>query len=69
MKKRSLIVRRLLRTIQGEALYYANLGFAFGIVAQYEEAEEEYRKAIKLEPDNAEHQNGLGDILLSERGL
>ena len=42
------------------AHYYYLLGFCYSIREQWTKAVSQFRKAIRLDPDNSEHERGLG---------
>ena len=55
------------RSLKGfdEAARFSNAGVAYGMAAQYDKAIADLRKAIEMEPKNADHWNNLG-LYLSE---
>lgn len=57
------------RSLKGfeEAARFSNSGVAYGMAAQYDKAVLDLRKAIEMEPENADHWNNLG-LYLSEAG-
>ena len=44
----------------GNSHYYYLLGFSYSIKEQWAKAVTQFRKAIRLDPDNSEYERGLG---------
>jgi protein O-mannosyl-transferase len=53
--------------LKPDATTFNNLGVALGLKGRTDEAMENHKKAIRLDPNNAEAHYNLGNILLSQR--
>jgi len=49
----------------GNSHYYYLLGFSYSIKEQWAKAVTQFRKAIRLDPDNSEYERGLGWVMFN----
>lgn len=58
-------LKRAINTASGNSHYHYLLGFTYSIKEQWAKAMTEFRKVIRLDPDNSEYERGLGRAMFN----